>query len=701
MGKKRGGKPTREGKPKRERKEGDASGWTTYKRENQVFEDYYKAQKIVPEEQWESFVAALRRPLPTTFRVTENTPFTAEIKKKLQIFAQMAATTLDDGTVVEPPKNLEWYPNQGGWYYDVHRHALKRNPELKEFTRFLQVQTDSGNISRQEAVSMIPPMLLRVEPHHRVLDMCAAPGSKTGQIIEFLHANCPAGENPEGMVIANDADFKRCYTLMHQIQRLHSPCILVTNHEAQRFPWLKAQPHELGMKEGDVKEGITKAGKVTFQFDRVLADVPCSGDGTMRKNPDIWDDWGVHKSLGIHKLQLSIAVRGANLLKVGGRMVYSTCSMSPSENEAVVAELIRGTKGALQIVDVSQELPLLKRTPGLHTWKIQDKHGNWHENHADIKDREVSKKIPPSVFPPTAEEAASFHLERCLRLLPHQQDTGGFFVAVLEKVAPTWVSMLKEDDKSEEKTEEKVEKPDDAAKKPWMKKMYPEAPFQPFDVDNAFKSQWESIKQFYGIRDGFPTDLLMTRSDNAVKITLVSRGIKQIWTADDRKDLKIINGGVRVFNNQPGKITVGCEYRITHEGTQHLVPWTTERKIQIALSDFSTLLTETDPLTCTFSEKAANAMAATSKGCVLLQIDPTVEQPWGGYSMAAWMAKVSCHFQVAKEDLEMLRSLARHYGLIPEKEEKREETKAEEKKEEEKMEEEKKEGEVKVEEKTL
>lgn len=56
--------------------------------------------------------------------------------------------------------------------------------------------------------------------------------------------------------------------------------------------------------------------QVTVQFDRVLADVPCSGDGTMRKNPDIWDDWNVSKSMGIHKLQLSIAVRGANLLKV-------------------------------------------------------------------------------------------------------------------------------------------------------------------------------------------------------------------------------------------------------------------------------------------------------------------------------------------------------------------------------------------------
>jgi len=185
---------------------------------------------------------------------------------------------------------------------------------------------------------------------------------------------------------------------------------------------------------------------VTVQFDRVLADVPCSGDGTMRKNPDIWDDWAVYKSLGIHKLQLSIAVRGANLLKVGGRMVYSTCSMSPSENEAVVAELLRQTKGALRIVDVSTELPHLKRSPGLHTWKVQDKNGKWHESFEAIDDPEIKKKIPSSVFPPKPEEAAAFNLERCLRLLPHQQDTGGFFVTVLEKVAPTWTTLFPEGD---------------------------------------------------------------------------------------------------------------------------------------------------------------------------------------------------------------------------------------------------------------
>ena len=114
---------------------------------------------------------------------------------------------------------------------------------------------------------MIPVLFLDVLPHHKVLDMCAAPGSKTAQIIECLHANdkveppsmlFPAKSsvgpfsnvNTAGLVIANDADGNRCYTLTHQIGRLGSPCAIVTNHEAQMFPYIKVplQPGEVALE---------------------------------------------------------------------------------------------------------------------------------------------------------------------------------------------------------------------------------------------------------------------------------------------------------------------------------------------------------------------------------------------------------------------------------------------------------------------
>ena len=185
---------------------------------------------------------------------------------------------------------------------------------------------------------MVPPLFLDVKPHHRVLDMCAAPGSKTQQLLEAIHfADDKLGQQqlPTGFVVANDADYKRCSLLTHQTKRVCSPCLLVTNHSAELFPEIRKK-----LPNGEVE---------SLSFDRILADVPCSGDGTMRKSPDIWKRWSVASGNGLHLIQLRIALQGAKVLKVGGRMVYSTCTFNPIENEAVVAELLLRCKGALEV----------------------------------------------------------------------------------------------------------------------------------------------------------------------------------------------------------------------------------------------------------------------------------------------------------------------------------------------------------------
>ena len=74
-------------------------------------------------------------------------------------------------------------------------------------------------------------------------------------------------------------------------------------------------------------------------FDRILCDVPCSGDGTIRKAPDIWRRWTPGNGNGLHPLQLRIALHACQMLKIGGRLVYSTCTFNPIEDEAVVAEV--------------------------------------------------------------------------------------------------------------------------------------------------------------------------------------------------------------------------------------------------------------------------------------------------------------------------------------------------------------------------
>lgn len=95
--------------------------------------------------------------------------------------------------------------------------------------------------------------------------------------------------------------------LVHQAKRLNSPCCLITNADASRFP------------------SLFDNDKNVIKFDRILADVPCSGDGTMRKNPDIWMKWNQGHALNLHGIQYRVARRGAEMLAIGGRMVYSTC----------------------------------------------------------------------------------------------------------------------------------------------------------------------------------------------------------------------------------------------------------------------------------------------------------------------------------------------------------------------------------------
>lgn len=225
---------------------------------------------------------------------------------------------------------------------------------------------------------------------------------------------------PEGVVIANDDSQERCYTLVHQTKRLKSPCTLVVNHDATLFPTMMIE-----------KEGIS----VPLQFDRILADVPCSGDATLRKNHLVWKKWSVTLGAALHTLQSRILRRGCELLKVGGRMVYSTCSLNPLENESVVVNLLRKHAGVFELVDVSEYLPGLKRNPGMSTWKIIDKNGVTLNSPSDLTPIHKGY-LYPSMFPPSAEEASQMHLERCMRILPHHQDTGGFFIAVLAKKAP-------------------------------------------------------------------------------------------------------------------------------------------------------------------------------------------------------------------------------------------------------------------------
>jgi 16S rRNA C967 or C1407 C5-methylase (RsmB/RsmF family) len=193
----------------------------------------------------------------------------------------------------------------------------------------------------------------------QVLDMCAAPGSKTFQLLEMLHNMEGAADGsttPSGFVVANDADAQRCNLLTHQTKRMCSPCLMVTNHNGEQFPritGLQPAPGSAAAAAAAVEAAAAglagqqqqQAGGEVMLFDRILCDVPCSGDGTMRKAPDIWRRWSVNNGNGLHNMQLRIALHAVRLLKVCG--LVCLCSVGSLMHPFAVCLLVLGSRMTL------------------------------------------------------------------------------------------------------------------------------------------------------------------------------------------------------------------------------------------------------------------------------------------------------------------------------------------------------------------
>nr|KJB18229.1 hypothetical protein B456_003G041000 [Gossypium raimondii] len=442
--------------------------WQPFATQNPSFDEYYREQGIVSPEEWDAFMEMLRKPLPAAFRINATSQFCEDIRSQLEndFMKSLQAEAIEGGDL-EPIKPLPWYPDNLAWQSNFSRMQLRKNQTLERFHEFLKLETEIGNISRQEAVSMVPPLFLDVRPDHFVLDVCAAPGSKTFQLLEIIHHSAKGRFLPDGMVLANDLDVQRCNLLIHQTKRMCTANLIVTNHEGQHFPGCRSHKN---ISNGSDTTNNLEQSIPQLLFDRVLCDVPCSGDGTLRKAPDIWRKWNGGMGNGLHCLQIHIAMRGLSLLKVGGRMVYSTCSMNPVENEAVVAEILRRCGGSVELVDVSNELPQLIRRPGLTKWKVRDK-GVWLPSYKDARKLQRNG-IVPSMFPSgknyadltnnnqksengesvnaedvvqpddtissiddLEEEVSDLSLQLCMRIVPHDQNTGAFFIAVLQKVS--------------------------------------------------------------------------------------------------------------------------------------------------------------------------------------------------------------------------------------------------------------------------
>ncbi|CAE7198884.1 Nsun2, partial [Symbiodinium sp. KB8] len=263
-----------------------------------------------------------------------------------------------------------------------------------EASAFLAAAQEIGALHRQEWASTLPVLALDVRK----------------------------GDG-EGLFVANDYSRPRAVVVAQRCRRRGKQGLMVTNCDGRKFPSLRRR----------------NGYKIKFQ--KVLVDAPCSGDGTLRKNPGNWRTWCVGEALTLHTLQVGLLRRGFECLEAGGRLVYSTCSLNPLEDEAVVAALLKEfPSAAVESWEDAREGREFQE--GLTTWKVPDMHfertGGMYSSFAELAaSSEPQKWALESMFPPS--DSVAEQLRKCRRVLPTspQAHHGGFFVAVLSKQSGT------------------------------------------------------------------------------------------------------------------------------------------------------------------------------------------------------------------------------------------------------------------------
>lgn len=296
---------------------------------------FTRYQEIIDD--WDAFQEAVKRPLPTTIWANPLRTTPAQLQAIL-------------GVPLEP---IPWLPNA---------FRLPADFAAGQHWSYL-----AGLYHIQEEVSMLPVHFLDIQPGDRVLDLCAAPANKTAQIGMAL--------NNSGTVVANDRSTGRMRAASHALNRLGLTNVTTTTTDAVNYP------------------------KASGFFDKILADVPCSCEGTCRKDRSVTWRVSAKDSAKLVGSQEGILRKAVQRCRAGGRIVYATCTFAPEENERIVNTILQEYGEFVRLLPA--EIVGLKSSPGLTEWQGEQLHPDLH--HA-------------------------------IRVWPHQNDTGGFFVAVLEKL---------------------------------------------------------------------------------------------------------------------------------------------------------------------------------------------------------------------------------------------------------------------------
>jgi NOL1/NOP2/sun family putative RNA methylase len=264
-----------------------------------------------------------------------------DIKKFLEVSKTKPRKSIRVNTLKITPEKLKKKLEKKGWKI----RQLPNHPEIMQIISEIEpgeIGTTTehllGYYYVQEITSMMPLLSLSPSEGEILLDLCAAPGSKTTQAAAMMQN--------KGTIIANDVSIPRLIILIANLERCGVTNAIITRHPGN--------------------EVAEKLNKLNFKFDKMLIDAPCSGEGNIRCSPRTFMEWSEPMLSALAKKQKRIASSAINLLKPGGELVYSTCTHAPEENELIIQHLLDNFN--LKIIPVT--LPI-KTRPGITEWNSQ------------------------------------------------------------------------------------------------------------------------------------------------------------------------------------------------------------------------------------------------------------------------------------------------------------------------------------------
>ena len=614
---------------------------------------YYKSLLDFDETEFSSFLKISVEELPIIFRLNKIYTYSESLEEEISELLLLNKEHFNKR--VSRPR-LNFLDN----IYQIN--SLDKTNEIDSKLKQILFNENDYGILRQELVSMIPINLVDIDESDIILDMCAAPGNKTIQALEIMSEEARIKNTlPSGVIISNELDEKRAGNMAHFF-KAHFPInIVVTNNKAENLPIIEDE---------------------NYRPNIVICDVPCSGDGTLRKNKMVRKKWKIEFGLENHFIQSKILDNAIRQCKNDGYIIYSTCAINPIENEAVVCNILEKYKDEIELINCSKKLRdmKIKFREGMIKWKVcididKDKNYIWKEKYSDVKN-DRNGLIKESMFHeiytyknnhPSAlfKFTDPLNLRNCVRIYSHENNSDCFFIALIHKKnnfsnnnhiknehysVPLNENKMKTigedlDDfidflglENDEKIKDNKNKEDDEK----QKNVEEELIFKKYVKISNYPESYNDLMKYFKFKNGLLFRHLFCKRESSQKIFLFSNKLSEMITIFTKMNIKIIRSGLVVFKKEREK-SIKMMYRVTHYGAILMADYFGGQIIELDRPNLIKMLFDSDDLSIPFDkipEEEKKKIDELESGSIILMYD--------GFILVSRKGKGTLHLMIPK-----------------------------------------------------